>query len=351
MVSATTALARDLSGADTDMQNLSVDHAETGSLSVVVVVLVDEPGIVESYLAYRDALLDDGGKVEFIYVLDQSKPKALSALSDLAADDDEPLKVIKLSRWDDEIGALKSAVRRASGDVILTLPAIFQVEPADLSKVVNAVAGPAEDRIAIEGQDAVAGADMVVAQRPPLGSGWLYRLQDRLFHGALKTLFGRPHRDLVCRVRAYKRATIEEILGFSTQQHFLPILAHDRGFKIDAVDVAIRQSVSPHARFGSQLRLLSDTIALFFVLKFVRKPLRFFGAIGLPLLLTGLLSTGLLAAGRLLFDMPLADRPVLILGVLLIVLGIQTIALGLIGEIIIFASGKRTKEYTVEKII
>ena len=64
-----------------------------------------------------------------------------------------------------------------------------------------------------------------------------------------------------------------------------------------------------------------------------------------------ILFTGALAIGRLLFDMPLADRPALILGVLLIVLGIQTIALGLIGEIIVFASGKRTKEYTVDKIL
>ncbi|MEM7045471.1 MAG: glycosyltransferase [Pseudomonadota bacterium] len=305
------------------------------TVSVVVVVLVDESGIVDSYRAYRDALDQGERPVEFIYVLDQSKPKALADLKALAEDDDEPIKVIALSRWDDEIGALKSAVRRASGDIILTLPAVLQVEPEDLNKVVEATDG----------------VDMAVAERPTIGKSWLYRLQDRLFHGILRMLFGRPMRDLVCRVRAYKRATIEEILGFSSQQHFLPILAHDRGFKIEAVDVQMRQRTAPHARVGSQLRLLSDTIALFFVLKFVRKPLRFFGAIGLPMLLVGLIFTGILAAGRLLFDMPLADRPILILGVLLIVLGIQTIALGLIGEIIIFASGKRTREYTVEKIL
>lgn len=305
------------------------------SVSVVVVVLVDEPEIIPSYRAYRDALDRDGQAVEFVYVLDSSKPKALAELKALADDESEPLKVIALSRWDDEIGALKSAVRRASGDIILTLPAILQVEPGDLHKVIEAAAD----------------ADMAVAERPAIGKSWLYRFQDRLFHGALRTMFGRPLRDLVCRVRAYKRATLEEILGFSTQQHFLPIVAHDRGFKIAAVDVGMRQSARPHARFGSQLRLLSDTIALFFVLKFVRKPLRFFGAIGLPLLLAGLIFTSVLAAGRLFFDMPLADRPILILGVLMIVLGIQTIALGLIGEIIIFASGKRTREYTIEKIL
>lgn len=309
--------------------------AEAASLSVVVVVLVDEPGIIESYSAYRDALDHGGCRVEFVYVLDESKPQALARLKSLAEDEGEPLKVVSLSRWDDEISALQSGVRRASGEIILTLPAILQVEPADLDKVIAAMEH----------------ADMAVAQRPAVGKSWLYQLQDRFFHGTLRTLFGRPLRDLVCRVRAYRRATLEEILGFSTQQHFLPILAADRGFRIAAVDVTMRQRVAPHARLGSQLRLLSDTIALFFVLKFVRKPLRFFGAVGLPLLAGGLIFTGILAAGRLLFDMPLADRPALILGVLMIVLGIQIIALGLIGEIIIFASGKRTKEYTVDKIL
>lgn len=335
MVTSTTLARKSASSQAKPANDRPAADKATCSVSVVVVVLVDEPDVATSYQTYREALDRDGRSVEFIYVLDESKPKALADLKALSADDHEPLKVIALSRWDDEIGALKSAVRRASGDIILTLPAVLQVEPDDLSKVIDAA-----DR-----------ADMVVAERPAVGRSWLYRLQDRLFHGALRVLFGRPLRDLVCRVRAYKRATVEEILGFSSQQHFLPILAHDRGFHIETVDVAMRQHATPHARFGSQLRLLSDTIALFFVLKFVRKPLRFFGAIGLPLLLIGLIFTGLLAAGRLLFDMPLADRPILILGVLLIVLGIQIIALGLIGEIIIFASGKRTREYTVEKIL
>jgi hypothetical protein len=92
-------------------------------------------------------------------------------------------------------------------------------------------------------------------------------------------------------------------------------------------------------------------MALFIVLKFIFKPLRFFGTAGVPILLVGLLYTGSLAFNRMFFGTPLADRPALILGVLLIVLGIQVIALGLIGEIIIFASGKRIKDYTIEKIL
>jgi hypothetical protein len=101
----------------------------------------------------------------------------------------------------------------------------------------------------------------------------------------------------------------------------------------------------------SRLRLVFEAISLFIVLKFIFKPLRLFGAVGVPILLVGLTYTGILGINRLVFGSPLADRPALILGVLLIVLGIQVIGLGLIAEIIIFASGKRIRDYMIEKIL
>jgi hypothetical protein len=101
----------------------------------------------------------------------------------------------------------------------------------------------------------------------------------------------------------------------------------------------------------SRLRLTLEMLSLYVVLKFIHKPLRFFGTVGLPILLIGLIFTGYLGISRLFFGMPLADRPALILGVLLIVLGIQVIALGLIGEIIIFVAGKRIKDYTIDRIL
>ena len=92
-------------------------------------------------------------------------------------------------------------------------------------------------------------------------------------------------------------------------------------------------------------------LSLYVVLKFIHKPLRFFGTIGVPILLIGSIFTGDPGISRLFFGVPLADRPALILGALLIVLGIQVIALGLIGEIIIFVAGKRIKDYTIDRIL
>ncbi len=309
-------------------------------VSAIIPVLRDEGAVAELHRDYKAALAGEGRQIEFLYVLDRRAQKALAALSALK-DEGEALTLIVLSRWDGEGAGLRSAFQRGRGGIVLLLSAGRQVEPRDLPKVLEGLAGH----------------DMAVARRATLGGSWLEAVQARLFQGLIRALFGRMIADPVCRVRACRREVLEDIVGYSVQQHFLPLLAAERGFRIAEIEVRRGQPTEDSVRrFGgfsvlSRLRLAFEAISLFVVLKFVHKPLRFFGTAGLPILLIGLVYTGILGFGRLFFGTPLADRPALILGVLLIVLGIQVIALGLIGEIIIFASGKRIKDYTIEKIL
>jgi hypothetical protein len=99
------------------------------------------------------------------------------------------------------------------------------------------------------------------------------------------------------------------------------------------------------------MRRLLDLLTIFFLIKFTRKPLRFFGLVGGGLAGFGLVVTLYLVTERLFFNVALADRPALVLSSLLIVLGIQIIAIGLIGEIIIFTHARDLKEYRIDKII
>ena len=313
----------------------------TDVVSAIVPVLRDEGAVAELHRAYKAALAGQGREIEFLYVLDWRARKALAALTALK-DEGEALSLIVLSRWDGEGAALRSAFQRARGGTVLVLSGSRQVDPRDVPKVLEGLAGH----------------DMAVAKRATLSRSWFETVQARLFQWLIRLLFGRTIADPVCRVRACRRQVMEDIAGYSVQQHFLPLLAAERGFRIAEVEVRRGDPTEDSAarRFGgfsvlSSLRLAFDAMSLFVVLKFIHKPLRFFGTAGLPILLIGLIYTGFLGFSRLFFGMPLADRPALILGVLLIVLGIQVIALGLIGEIIIFASGKRIKDYTVERIL
>ena len=132
-------------------------------------------------------------------------------------------------------------------------------------------------------------------------------VQARLFQWLIRLLFGRTISDPVCRVRAYRRRVLDEIAGYSVQQHFSPLLAAERGFHVAEVDVTPAQPGAGHRpRAGGfsllrRLRLALEAISLFVVLKFVHKPLRFFAMAGLPILLIGVIYTGYLAIERLFF--------------------------------------------------
>jgi hypothetical protein len=102
---------------------------------------------------------------------------------------------------------------------------------------------------------------------------------------------------------------------------------------------------------GIYLRRLLDILTLFFLFKFTKKPLRFFGLIGSAVFGAGVVVTGYLGIYRVLHFGPIASRPLLILGVLLIVLGVQLFSIGFLGEIIIFIHARKAKEYTIDKVL
>jgi hypothetical protein len=126
-------------------------------------------------------------------------------------------------------------------------------------------------------------------------------------------------------------------------------LADKCGFKIKEIEVKQRKedSVLRLVRTGTYVRRLLDILTIFFVTKFTMKPLRFFGLIGIALFGAGGTITGYLGLYRILGLGGIADKPLLLLGVILMVLGVQTLSIGLIGEIIIFTHARDVKEYKV----
>ncbi len=295
----------------------------------------DRADVVPVYRAYKAALAGLGRPYELVYVVDREHRQALAALRELAAGGEDALQIVPGLQLD-EAKALMAGFGAARGEALLTLPPDLQVDPADIAKVVAAL-------------DL---CEVAVGRRPPVGSKG-ESLQARVFHGLLNRLFGHSFTDLVCRVRAWRRPVIEEIAIHGVQPHFLPLLAGERGFRIAQVDVRPGPTGLHGVKLGllDRIRVTLDILALYLVLKFTKKPLRFFGMLGLPLLALGVVGCIGLAIAKLFYGVPLADRPALVLAVLLVVLGIQVIALGLIGELVIFASGRRIKEHVVERVV
>jgi hypothetical protein len=150
-----------------------------------------------------------------------------------------------------------------------------------------------------------------------------------------------------------KRKVAEEVTLYGDLHYFFPILAHQRGFKI--AEIAVQPSRHDNGRRlfqpASYLRRLLDLLNLFFLVKFTRKPLRFFGSIGAGLFASGTTITGYLGAYRVLGLGGIADRPLLILGVLLMVVGVQLFSIGLLGELIIFTHAREVKDYQIKDVL
>jgi len=311
---------------------------EVFDYSVVVPVSKRHDDLKELYDRFSKELLNIGVRFEFIFVLDgiqKDVEMSLVAIKKQAPD----IKIISLNRQFGEATALSIGFEYAKAPLIITLSPYFQVEPDELSKVLKTLEDGEED--------------LVITRRYPRIDSIFNRAQSAVFHKITKILTGSKYKDISCGLRVLRKKVAEEVHLYGDLHRFLPLLAFQRGFKV--VEVPVRQS--PHdaktriSNPGIYLRRLLDILTLFFLFKFTKKPLRFFGLVGSFLSGAGGLILGYLAFYRLLGFGAIAGRPLLVLGVLLIVLGVQLFSIGLLGEIIIFTHSAETKDYQIKKIL
>lgn len=305
-------------------------------LSVIIPVTdrYDDPK--ELFGRYKAAVETHTGSYEFIYVLDGENPQVATTLHALQQRG-ERVRVITLSRWFGEATALAVGFDEASADTLLTLPAYEQVDASEIPKVLAAL-----DH-----------CDIAVARRWPRYDSKLNQVQSLVFHRLVKLAAGFCYQDLGCGVRALRRSVVDDVAVYGDLHRFLPMLAHRQGFKVLEIDVKQAQQDRKLRVYGAgiYIRRLLDIMSTAFLLRFIRKPFRFFGLIGFSVFFIGCLMTAVLIVQRLFFGVPLGDRPALVVSSLIVVLGIQIFAIGLIAEVIIFTQARKLKEYRVERIV
>ena len=310
--------------------------SERIGISAVVPVTERFDDVEALYRAYKSGVAATGETFEFIYVLDGEFPEVHATLRALR-EQGEPIKIVGLAKWFGEATALTIGFEQAAGEVILTLPAYQQVRADEIPRLFEALEG----------------CEMVVARRFPRRDSKLNVAQSKAFHFLLRSMGEVPFQDLGCGLRLFRRQVAEELNIYGDQHRFIPILARQQGFKVVEVDAAQAEDDVFRRVYslGVYIRRMLDMLSVVFITKFTKKPLRFFGLIGSFVLLIGTLSTLYLVVDRLFFGVALADRPALVLAVLMIVLGFQMIAVGLIGELIIFTHAKDLKEYKVKRVV
>jgi hypothetical protein len=212
---------------------------------------------------------------------------------------------------------------------VLVLPAVPRITAPGIVELIDRVRN---------------GADIAVAAREPRRFDRTGRIRSRLFHFVLGMLTGTTLKDLPCGVRAIRRELFAGVPLYGDLIPYLPLLASRDGYLVE--EVSLPQHPGDHTiglhGVGLHLRKLMDLLNLFFLVRFAERPMRFFGLTGSSTAATGAALLVLVFVQRL-GGQPLANRPILVLAVLLLILGVQAIALGLIGEVIVHlnASGRR----------
>lgn len=283
---------------------------------------------------YFSMLVHSGRTFELIYVVDGMHPAVVATLQQIEATN-PAIKVILLNQYYGEAACIREGVKRANGDVILLLPPYLQVVTNSIITLLSRLET----------------ADVATAVRDRKDDQFLNRIRGWIFEKLAKVA-GSHFADPGCSVRAIKRNVFDEMVLQDEQHRFLPLFAERLGFTVQEVLLPQAESDKRHRQHSFQIYLgrMLDLISISFLLRFLQKPFRFFGSVGAGAIFMGTLIGLYITAERFLAGVPMGDRPMLLLAVLLVVLGIQIAAIGLIAEIVIFTRSKGTPTYHIDHV-
>jgi len=300
-------------------------------ISVVVPVYNEERSVALLYEELQAALDPGGEPWEAVYVDDGSTDGSFSALTRLHAAH-ENVRVVRLRRNFGKAAALAAGFGQASGEVIVTIDGDLQDDPAEIPHLLAKLE---------EGFDLVSG--WKAKRRDP----WARRAFSRVFNFAVGVVSGVHLHDMNCGLKAYRASVVRGLPLYGELHRFLPVLAHQRGYRIAELPVNHRPRAHGRSRYGFEryLRGFFDLLTVSFIGRYRHRPLHLFGGLGLLTIFGGgaclVYLTLLKAQGH-----AIGNRPLLILGVLLVVVGIQLLSIGLIGEMITSLHEERADERT-----
>ncbi len=298
-------------------------------ISVVVPVHDEERSVALLYDELRSALEPAGTEWEAIFVDDGSMDGTFAALTRLHTQADN-VRVVRLRRNFGKAAALVAGFDQARGDTVVTIDGDLQDDPAEIPRLLAKLD---------EGFDLVSG--WKTRRRDPLSR----RILSRIFNAVTSRFSGVRLHDMNCGLKAYRAEVVHGLRLYGELHRFIPVLAHYRGFRIAELPVNHRPRGHGSSRYGIEryLRGFLDLLTVSFIGRYRHRPLHLFGGLGLVL---GTIGIGILV--YLTVDKALGHaiggRPLLTLGVLLVVVGMQFFSLGLISEMITSHHEERARE-------
>jgi len=248
------------------------------------------------------------------------------------------VKAFELSKKTSQAVCLKSILNECNGEIIVVLGSYQQITQDSFIQLLNSMDNE---------------TDIINPRRQNRLDPIFNQFQSLVFNALVRKITRTNIHDLSCTVRIFRRKVLGETELYGDMYRFLPILAVRKGFKSKEVKCENYQAKGKTGFYSIKeyTGRVIDIFSLYFSTRFSRKPLRFFSSIGLIFFLIGMVMICYIFAERYLKGYLIGNRPSLILAIFLMVIGIQSASVGLLGEIFAFTHGRQKKEYSIQKII
>jgi glycosyltransferase involved in cell wall biosynthesis len=310
-------------------------------ISVVVPLHNEERSVALLYDELQAALDATGEAWDAVFVDDGSTDGSFAALTRLH-DAHDNVRVVRLRRNFGKAAALATGFAHAQGETVVTIDADLQDDPAEIPRLLVKLD---------EGFDLVSG--WKTKRRDPLRR----RVLSRIFNGVTGRVSGLRLHDMNCGLKAYRSEVVRGLRLYGELHRFIPVLAHYRGFRVAELPVNHRPREHGRSRYGVEryVRGFLDLLTVSFIGRYRHRPLHLFGGLGLILGLLGFAILAYLTVVKLLGH-AIGERPLLTLGVLLVVVGLQFFSLGLISEMLTSqheesAGGREQAELHIDEVL
>ena len=293
--------------------------ARLSFVSVVVPVYDERESLRPLLEEVLGVLASLGRRYEVVFVDDGSTDGSSEVLADLAAEVPE-VTVVRLRRNFGKATALMAGFREATGDAVVTMDADLQDDPAEIPRLLA---------------ELEAGADLVSGWKQRRQDPWSKRAPSRIFNGVTARMSGVPLHDLNCGFKAYRAEVVHSLALTGDHYRYIPVIAANEGFRVREIPVNHRPRRHGRSKYGLEryVRGFLDLLTILFIGRFRHRPMHLFGGLGLGSVTAGVIVCGYLSVLKLLGE-GIGDRPLLLLGILLIVAGIQLFTIGLLSELI-----------------
>jgi len=290
-------------------------------LSIVIPVYNEVENVESLYNALEPVLKQLDKSYEVILIDDGSSDGTYAKLKEVH-EKNHRFKIIRFRRNFGQTAAMSAGFDFAKGEIVVTLDADLQNDPEDIPLLLEEID---------KGYDVVSGwrknrrDNIIIRTIPSRTANWL-----------ISKLTGVKLHDFGCTLKAYRNDVIKNIELYGDMHRYIPALASRIGIKVTEVPVSHHKRMHGRSKYGLSrvLKVIIDIVTLKFLLTYSTKPLQIFGLLGIISFILGFLVSLYLTIERLAFGQPLANRPLLLLGILMLFLGLQFFSIGLIGEMI-----------------